>query len=248
MQDGRSILIMHIIHMQGKYLWLTASHAQGIPHVRLNEVIQKGTSESTVRCNSRTILLAVNSPVLLRTNLQALQHVNGMYPRWLNLGKWQNFFGCIRQQSSPELAFPLIQNGQSIREQHFCHCLLRQLLVGWINFRNPVLDLPSWLNIPMGGCAWNFFTNRTVFIPKYGKINTQQAVWYVSFSHASRYRNESSATLNSYTFSTNSQRLFQFHLLKIAMELKVLCMGVRFFALQLTDRNFLNDCAQWWTE
>ena len=39
-----------------------------------------------------------------------------------------NLFGCIKQQSSPELALPLIRNGQSIRERHFCHRLLRRLL------------------------------------------------------------------------------------------------------------------------
>ena len=33
-------------------------------------IIQKGASESTVRCNSRAILLTMNSPVLLRTNLK----------------------------------------------------------------------------------------------------------------------------------------------------------------------------------
>ena len=51
------------------------------------------------------------------------------------------------------------------------------------------------------------------------------------------YQNKSRATLNSYTFSTNVQRLFQFRLLKIATELEVSCVGVHFFVFQLTDGN-----------
>ena len=120
----RVTLIMHIIHMRGKYLWLTASHTQGVPHVRLNAVIQKGASKSTVRCNRR-FFLPWTHPVLLRTNLQALQDINGTYPCWPNLGKQQTKTCLvIRQQSSPELALPRIRNGQSIRERHFCHRLL----------------------------------------------------------------------------------------------------------------------------
>ena len=70
------------------------------------------------------------------------------------------------------------------------------------------------------------------------RLNTQQAVWYIFLPHACRYRNKFSATWNSYTFSTIAQRLFQFRLLKSATELKVLCVGVHFFLLQVMDGNW----------
>ena len=110
-----------------------------IPHARM-QYIQKGTSESTVRCNSRAILLAMNSPVLLRMNLKALQHIYRMYPhcpKLLGSDKTKTCSVFIRQQSSSEAyLFPKYQTAQrsesSISDIPF-----------FIDFSNLVLVLAS---------------------------------------------------------------------------------------------------------
>ena len=79
-------------------------------------------------------------------------------------------------------------------------------------------------------------------------FNTQQA--NVSFPHACRYQNKSSAALNSYTFSTNAHRLFFSISLAAnryrAEKFRAWAYVSSFCNLQTeSGKKALNDCARW---